>query len=150
MHPREEPDQPRLRIRGASPRRVLLGFTLFVGTVAWSVAAGLWQFTALSGVVFVHVTADVIRRSEWNGRPIIRALAGLSTFEEGWRAVPRDLFALASIIVASLVNALIFGLIFGSSPTRLIVVGLSVVISIVASVMLIREIRRRSKADDTP
>jgi len=149
MYPREELDQPRLRIRGASPRRVLLAFTILAGVVALSIAAGLWRFTALSGVVFVHVTADVIRRSEWNGRPIIRALAGLSTFEEGWRAVPRDLFALTSIIVASLANALVFGLIFDASPTWLIVVGWSVAISIVASIMLIREIRRRSKSDDT-
>ena len=149
MRPREEPDQPRLRIRGATPGRVLLGFTLLAAVVAMSIAAGLWRLTALLAVVFVLITADVLRRSEWNGRPVIRALAGLSTFEEGWRAVPRDLFALTSIIVASLVNALIFGLIFGSSPTRLIVVGWSVVISIVASVMLIREIRRRSKSDDT-
>ena len=127
----------------------MLGFAILAAVVAMSIAAGLWRLTALSGVIFVYITADVVRRSEWNGRPIIRALAGLSTFEEGWRAIPRDLFALTSIIVASLVNALIFGLIFGSSPTWLIVVGWSVVVSIVASIMLVREIRRRSKSDDT-
>ena len=72
-----------------------------------------------------------------------------STFAEGWRALPRDLLSLVLIIILNIINALVLGLIIGTSPTWFISVGLAGVISMAASIMLIRELRRRSKSDDT-
>ena len=134
--------QPRLRIRDFRRGRELSALAILAGITAWVVAAGQWDLVLVSIATGAFIVANVIRRAEWNGRPIVQAMAGPSAFED-WRALPRDLFALTFIIVANVANMIVLALIIGTSPIWFIGVGLAVVISLSASIMLIREIRRR-------
>ncbi len=141
--------QPMLRIKNFHPWRALLAFAILAGGTAMTIIGGDWDLTLIMAVAFVLVAVDLLRRAEWRGRSLVGHVGSPSTFEEGWRALPRDLFTLTLIIVANLVSMLVLALILGTSPTWFIGVGLAVVISSSASIMLIREIRRRSKSDET-
>lgn len=141
-------NEPRFRIRDFRRGRELSALALLAVATVWAIAVGLWAFVPVLLGLAAFQVANIIRRSEWNGRPIVNAMTGPSTFEEGWRVAPRDILTLTFIIVASLVNALVLGLTLRPSPIWFISVGLAVVISIVASIMLIRELRRRSKSDE--
>ena len=140
--------QPLLRIKNFHPWRTLLAFAILAGGTALTIAGGSWDLTLIMAVGFVLVAVDLLRRAEWRGRSLVGNFGSPSAFEEGWRAVPRDLFTLTFIIVANVVNMLVLALIIGTSPTWFIGVGLAVVISMAASIMLIREIRRRSRSDE--
>ena len=135
--------EPRLRIKGFRPWRDASVLAALVALFVLGIAAGYWDYVVTGFFLSLFLGAKFASRVEWRGRSLLSSL-GPSVFEQGWRALPRDVLVLTIIAVSFPASAITY-LLLQENLVAWIALGNSIAVSIAALIALALELRRRSR-----